>query len=123
MNENMVCYTIAFTKMEALMIVGYPEIANYGALYAPFVCGLLGMHPTAKGLIFSIVGLEGLSELSTTLYFDQQPFQLQLTWLNGKWVLGLIQKRDLEGSVQFQLPIPSPRFRLARGDPWFVEPQ
>ncbi len=57
-----------------------PEIANYGALYAPYVLGLLGIRPKAQGIEFHIRALEGLSHLTTKLFFNQIPFKLKVAW-------------------------------------------
>jgi hypothetical protein len=91
-----------------------PEIANYGALYAPFVLGLLGLQYTAEGLKFHITGLTDLTELETKLYFNQEQFQLQLNWENHHFTNGTLSISDSQTHEAQELFLPSPIFLLTR---------
>nr|MDO8113127.1 hypothetical protein [Candidatus Sigynarchaeota archaeon] len=89
-----------------------PEIANYGALWAPLVLGVLGIVPRAAGLEFNITGLEGLASLGMTFFFDGYLHRLLASWTNGKFTSSEISREGvLVGKTS------AGRFLLARGDP------
>jgi hypothetical protein len=88
-----------------------PEIANYGALYAPLVFGVLGIVPRASGLEFNVAGLNGLERFDMTFFFDGINHQIAARWENGRLTSASISKAGAEiGTVSV------PRFLLARGD-------
>ena len=61
-----------------------PEVANYGAPYAPFVLGLLGLEYSAEGPILNIKSLEGLTNLIIKIYIFGQPYEIKINWDSQK---------------------------------------
>lgn len=61
-----------------------PEIGNYGALYAAFVLGVLGITPLARGLQFRVAGLAGMDHLATAIFFNGRRLDVSITWNDGK---------------------------------------
>ena len=57
-----------------------PEIANYGALFAPITLGILGINYHSEGLEFNLVPLEGMQRLKVTLYFTGKTIKLDVKW-------------------------------------------
>ncbi len=93
-----------------------PEVANYGALYAPLVYGVLGIVPRAGGLEFNVAGLNGLEKLDMTFFFDGIEHGLRARW-EGDTLSSV--NIDLGGSTIRNTT--SSRFMLARGTPELVK--
>ncbi len=92
-----------------------PEVANYGALFAPLVSGALGVVPGAKGLSFNVAGLDGLEKLDMTFFFDGREHLLRARWQGRVLESVAIQSGETHiGETK------GPRFLLARGTPEHV---
>ncbi|MEX2680410.1 MAG: hypothetical protein Q6373_002330 [Candidatus Sigynarchaeota archaeon] len=89
-----------------------PEIANYGALFAPLVFGVLGIVPGAKGLDFNVAGLDSLEKLDMTFFFDGREHLLRARWKGNSLASISVQ---VDGSTIGETS--NPRFLLARGTP------
>lgn len=57
-----------------------PEIGNYGALFAPFVFGVLGLQATAPGIDLHLAPLAGLRHLRARLFLYGRPVVLETRW-------------------------------------------
>lgn len=59
-----------------------PEVANYGAPFAAFVLGLLGVKFYAEGIKFNIANITGLEDLKIKLYIHNNPMKFEIKWQN-----------------------------------------
>jgi hypothetical protein len=76
-----------------------PEVANYGALFAPFALGILGIVPKANGIEFNIKPLTDLTNISTKLYVFGKPIEVSIQWKNGNLISVRIQDITTKSEV------------------------
>jgi hypothetical protein len=93
-----------------------PEIANYGALYAPFVLGVLGLRPLAHGLEFHIRPLAQLNRLRCNLFCFGIPVRFDIRWNNGQFEQILISPLSSDHQEFKKTNISQPDFLIHRSD-------
>ena len=68
-----------------------PEIANYGALYVPFIFGILGADPIANGLKLNIKRYLDIPRFQTHLFFRGSLIRLNYSFKNDNSIVGTLE--------------------------------
>ncbi len=77
-----------------------PEIANYGALYVPFVFGILGAQPNAEGLELNIKRYMNIERLDTYLYFRGSEIRIQCEFAGDNKIVGNLEIKKPNSNIE-----------------------
>ncbi len=77
-----------------------PEIANYGALYVPFVFGILGAQTTADGLELNVKRYLNIKRLQTNLYFRDSEIRIDIEFVNNNSIVGNLEIKRPNNSIE-----------------------
>ena len=86
-----------------------PEIGNYGALYAAFVYGVLGVKHLVDGVEFNLQPLQNMRFLNCKIYLFGQEFQLDLRFAETNISGSLQDKKGNSTKIdsrKFVIPLP-----------------